>query len=85
MIIYMLATCTSFFSSFFLSVSLSLSLSLSLCVCVCVCAVYAAIVSKYERLMGSIVATDMDFNQLDEFLKAQMKKKEARLVVFVES
>ena len=47
----------------------------------CVCAVYAAIVSKYERLMGSIVATDMDFNQLDEFLKAQMKKKEARLVV----
>ena len=55
------------------------------CVCVCVCAVYAAIVSKYERLMGSIVATDMDFNQLDEFLKAQMKKKEARLVVFVES
>lgn len=46
-----------------------------------VCAVYAAMVSKYERLMGSIVATDMDFNQLDEFLKAQMKKKEARLVM----
>ena len=36
-------------------------------------------VGKYERLMGSIVATDMDFNQLDEFLKAQMKKKEVRM------
>ena len=48
-----------------------------------VCAVYAAMVSKYERLMGSIVATDMDFNQLDEFLKAQMKKKEARLDIYM--
>ena len=38
-------------------------------------------VGKYERLIGSIVATDMDFNQLDEFLKAQMKKKEARVAM----
>lgn len=38
-------------------------------------------VGKYERLMGSIVATDMDFNQLDEFLKAQMRKKEVRIAM----
>ena len=36
---------------------------------------YATLVNKYDRLISSIVVTDMDFDQLDSFLQLQMKKK----------
>ena len=34
--------------------------------------------NKYDRLISSIVVTDMDFDQLDSFLQLQMKKKDVR-------
>ena len=39
---------------------------------------YSALVSKFEKLINSIVTSDMDFNQLDIFLQSQMKKKDVR-------
>ena len=40
---------------------------------------YSALVSKFEKLINSIVTSDMDFNQLDIFLQSQMKKKDGYL------
>jgi len=40
---------------------------------------FEATLKKYENIMRNIVASDMDFNQLEAFLQSQTKKREGAL------